>query len=150
MRWPNWICTYCIWPRTTTCSDGSKVPAQRYSVAGTCPTEYRWPAEVVAAGLALARNGDISEVIKATNGYYLVCKLDARESVTTPMEQVQVSLQRRLVAEKRQQTEAAFRQELRTAAPVQSFPQVLAQVEYPTTVVAKSEEPIPPALPRSP
>ncbi len=115
------------------------------------PAGYRWPAEVVTAGFALKTN-EISQIIKGTNGFYLVSKLDTRDAVTTPFEQLQASLQRRLLTEKRQETEAAFRQELRSAASVQSFPQALGQVEYPvtTTVVAKSEEPLPPALPHSP
>jgi parvulin-like peptidyl-prolyl isomerase len=112
-------------------------------------TAFRWPAEVVSAGFALKTNGEISQVIKATNGLYLVSKLDTRDAVTAPLEQVQASLQRRLLTERRQQTEATFRQELRAAAPVESFPQALGQVEYPTTVVAKSEEPLPPSLPTS-
>ena len=112
-------------------------------------TAFRWPAEVVLAGFALKTTGEISQVIKATNGLYLVSKLETRDAVTTPLEQVQASLQRRLLTEKRQQTEVAFRQELRAAAPVQSFPQALSQVEYPPTVIAKSEEPLPPSLPTS-
>ncbi|MDB6030530.1 MAG: hypothetical protein JWM16_868 [Verrucomicrobiales bacterium] len=113
-------------------------------------TAYRWPSEVVAAGFGLKTNGAISEVIAAANGFYLVTKLDARESVATPLGQLQASLQRRLLTEKRQQTETAFRQELRDAAPVQSFPQALGEVNYPATAVAKAEELAPPTLPRSP
>ena len=113
-------------------------------------TAYRWPAEVLSAGFALKTNGEISSVIRATNGFYIVSRLDTREAATTPLEQLQAPLQRRLVAEKRQEAEAAFRRELRSFAGVQTYAQTLMQVEYPTTVVAKSEEPIPPALPHSP
>src|SRR5438876_1008018 len=59
-------------------------------------TEYRWPASVVVAGLALSKNGDISEVIRPTDGFYVVSRLDSREPVVTPFEQVQSSIQRRL------------------------------------------------------
>ncbi len=113
-------------------------------------TAYRWPAEVVAAGFSLQTNGLVSEVISAANGFYLVSKLESRETVTTPLEQLQASLERRLLTEKRQQTEAAFRQELHAAASVESFPQGLAEINYPATAVAKAEESTPPALPRSP
>ena len=112
-------------------------------------TAFRWPTEVVSAGFALKTNGEISQVIKATNGLYLVSKLDTRESVTTPLDEIQGPLQRRLLSEKRQETEAAFRQELRGLAAVESFPQALATVSYPTATLAKAEEPLPPSLPTS-
>jgi len=110
---------------------------------------YRWPAEVISAGFALKSHGEISDVIRATNGFYIVSKLDARDAVVTPLEQVQTSLQRGLLAEKRKQSEAAFRREARASAPVESFPQALAAVQYPAATMAKAEEPLPPSLPTS-
>jgi peptidyl-prolyl cis-trans isomerase C len=112
--------------------------------------EYRWPKEVVATGFTLKNKGDISDVIKTTDGFYLVSKLDSRESVVTPLEQVQVSLQRRLLAGKQQQAQEAYVREMRAFAPVQTYPQALATLEYPTTTVAKAEGTVPPGLPRSP
>src|SRR5206468_7068071 len=41
-------------------------------------THYRWPVEVISAGFALKNCSDVSEVIRATNGFYLVKKLDTR------------------------------------------------------------------------
>jgi peptidyl-prolyl cis-trans isomerase C len=112
--------------------------------------EYRWPNEVVAAGFALQKQGDLSDVIRTSDGFYLVSKLDSRESVVTPLEQVQASLQHRLLAEKQQQAQDAYARELRAFAPVQTYPQALAGLEYPTTTVAKAEGALPPGLPRSP
>jgi len=110
-------------------------------------TAYRWPAEVVSAGFALKTNGEISGVIRATNGFYIVSKLESRDSVTTPLEQVQASLERGLLSEKRREVEAAFRRETRAFAPVESFSQALANVQYPAATMAKTEEPQPPSLP---
>lgn len=109
---------------------------------------YRWPAEVISAGFALKSNGEISDVIRATNGLYIVSKLDSRDSVITPLEQIQSSLQRGLLAEKRKEIEAAFRRETRAGAAVESFVQALAKVQYPSATLAKAEEP-PPSLPIS-
>jgi hypothetical protein len=89
-------------------------------------------------------------VIKTGDGFYLVSKLDSREPVVTPLEQVQVSLQRRLLAGKQQQAREAYAREMRAFAPVQTYPQALATLEYPTTTVAKAEGTLPPGLPRSP
>jgi peptidyl-prolyl cis-trans isomerase C len=110
--------------------------------------EYRWPKEVIAAGFTLKAKGDLSEVIKSGDGFYLVSKLDSRDSVVTPLEQVQVSLQRKLLAGKQQQAQEAYAREMRTFAPVQTYPQALATLEYPTTTVAKAEGTVPPGLPR--
>jgi len=112
-------------------------------------TEYRWPAEVVSAGFSLARNGDISDVIKASEGLYIVSRVDSREPVVTPLEQVQTSIQRRLLAEKRTQTETAFNVKMRSVARVETFSEALAKVHYPSPTVAKAEEPHPPSLPTS-
>lgn len=109
---------------------------------------YRWPAEVISAGFALKSNGEISDVIRAANGFYIVSKLDSRESVITPLEEVQPSLQRGLLAETRKEIQAAFRREIRASMVVESFTQELAKVQYPATSLAKAEEP-PPSLPSS-
>jgi len=107
--------------------------------------EYRWPADVVAAGLALQKNGDISDVIKAAGGLYIVTKTDSRDPGVTPLEQVQNLIQRRLLAEKRQQAEGDFNQKIHAFAPVEIFSQSLAKVQYPNAA-PKAEEPKPPGL----
>jgi peptidyl-prolyl cis-trans isomerase C len=111
---------------------------------------YRWPSNVVSAGFALQNNGDISEVIKASDGLYLVSRLDTRDSVVTPLEQVQNSIQHRLRAEKREQANIASAQELRAFAPIQTFPQALQSAPYPTATLASAQEPRPPATTVSP
>jgi parvulin-like peptidyl-prolyl isomerase len=108
--------------------------------------EYRWPTEVVSAGFALAKNGDISQVINAADGFYVVSRLDWREPGVIPLEQVQNALRRRLLEEKRQQVEIAFNLQLQSVTPVEIFTQALAKVQYPTTALAKAEETMPPML----
>jgi parvulin-like peptidyl-prolyl isomerase len=110
---------------------------------------YRWPTEVVQAGFGL-KIGEVSEVIKAPDGFYLVKKMDARDSVVAPFEQVQATIQHRLLAQKRQETEAAFARDLQSFAPVQTNEETFAGLDYPKTTVAAAPEFKPPALPRSP
>jgi parvulin-like peptidyl-prolyl isomerase len=109
-------------------------------------TEYRWPAEVVLAGFALAKTGDLSEVIRARGGFYIVSRLDSRDAVVTPFEQVQNSIQQRLLAEKRQQMELAFSSKMSAFAPAETFTPALAKVQYPTPTMAKAEDTRPPQL----
>src|SRR5262249_33683713 len=108
-------------------------------------TEYRWPSEVVSAGFALT-NGAVSEVIKAKDGFYLVSRLDWRDAVVTPLEKVRFAIERTLLSTTRQQTEAAYVQKLRAVAPIQTYADNFARVQYPTTSIAKADEPMPPML----
>lgn len=110
--------------------------------------EYRWPKEVITAGFALKQNGAVSDVIKTSEGLYIVMRLDSREQTVTPLEQVQASIKRRLLTEKKQNAEATFTREMRAFAPVQTRTQVLANVQYPTTTIVKAGETVPPALAR--
>jgi peptidyl-prolyl cis-trans isomerase C len=110
--------------------------------------EYRWPKDVMTAGFAL-KKGEISEVVKSADGFYLVRKIDSREQAIIPLEQVHASIERRLLSEKRKETEEAFAREMRAFAPVQKDPEALAKVQYPTTAtIVKAQEPRPPVFTR--
>jgi parvulin-like peptidyl-prolyl isomerase len=111
--------------------------------------QFRWPKEVVQAGIELKQSGQISPVIRTSNGLFLVMKTDSREKSLTPVANVSASIQRRLLAEKKQQVEEAFTKDLRAATRVQTDAIALSQIDYPTTTVAQVEEKLPPALPRS-
>ncbi|HEU0012014.1 MAG TPA: peptidylprolyl isomerase [Verrucomicrobiae bacterium] len=110
-------------------------------------THYRWPAEVIAAGFALKNNGNVSEVIRAANGLYLVKKLDTRAASVTPLAQVEEGLRRQLLKEKREQAEKLFLSEARRAAGVQTFSEALASRPVPSTTVARRTTAEPPGLP---
>jgi parvulin-like peptidyl-prolyl isomerase len=108
----------------------------------------RWPKEVLAAGLALANVGDVSEIIHAADGFYFVKKMDARPSVVAPLAQVQGGIERRLLVAKREQMEKEFAASLR-AGKVQTDLSLLSQVAYPTQSPV-SVAALPPSLPGSP
>jgi len=109
---------------------------------------YRWPAEVVAAGFALKKSGDVSEVIHASNGLYLAKKLDTRPASVTPQAQVEERLRRQLMAEKREQTEKGFLNEARRAAGVKTFSEeALASIPVPSKTMARRTTEEPPSLP---
>ena len=110
-------------------------------------THYRWPAEVVSAGFALKNGGEVSEVIRAANGFYLVKKLDTRTASVTPQAQVEERLRRQLMAEKREHTEKTFLTEARRVAGVQTFSNALASIPVPSTTVARRTTEEPPGLP---
>ncbi len=110
---------------------------------------FRWPKEVVQAGMGLQQIGQISPIVRASTGLFLVMKTDFRDKTVTPLANVSASIQRRLLAEKKKQIEQSFAKELRATTPVQTDTIALSQIDYPTTTVAQVEEKLPPALPRS-
>jgi len=110
---------------------------------------FRLPKEVVQAGMNLQQIGQMSPVIHVKDGLFLVMKTDWRDKTVTPLAKVSVSIERRLLAEKKRQIEQNFANNLRGATRVQTEPVALSQIEYPTTTVAQIEEKLPPALPRS-
>lgn len=110
-------------------------------------SNYRWPDDVIAAGFALPSAGAVSDVIQAGNGFYLVMKLDARAAETTPLEQAEEGLRRRLLAQKRQQLEQSFAVEMGRGVPVRTFPSALAAVPVPAPDMARSAAAEPPMLP---
>jgi hypothetical protein len=109
-------------------------------------TEYRWPSEVVEAGLALTRIGEISPIVRAKDGFYVVTRTDIRESSVTPLDQVRGVIEQKVVASKRQEVQQAFDQKLRTATPVQIFPQAMERVNYPASSIASADDSQPPVL----
>jgi len=115
-----------------------------FSLAG------HWPKEVIIAGLALNTNGDLSGVLRAPDGFYLVKKMDARPAVITPLASAAAGIERQLLAAKRARAGEDFKQSLRAAARVQTDSERLGKLEYPTSAVAPAASPVPPALPASP
>jgi parvulin-like peptidyl-prolyl isomerase len=110
---------------------------------------FRLPKPVVQAGVDLQQIGQMSLVVRAKDGLYLVMKTDRRDKTVTPLANVSATIQHRLLAEKKQQIEKNFANSLRGATRVQTEPVALSQIDYPTTTVAQIEEKLPPALPRS-
>jgi peptidyl-prolyl cis-trans isomerase C len=110
----------------------------------------RWPKQVINAGLALTNNGDLTDVLKTDEGFYLVRRMDARPAVVTPLAAVQAGIEHRLLAAKRERAEEDFKSSLLTAARVQTNSGLLGTLEYPTQTMAQTAGSAPPALPQSP
>jgi len=107
---------------------------------------YRWPTEVISAGMALA-TGEVSGVIETSKGYFVVAKTDSREPVVTPLEKVDATFRRQITVAKRQEAEQQYMKQLRSSVPVQIYTTALTSVTLPTVTAAKTEAPQPPAFP---
>ncbi len=110
----------------------------------------RWPQVVVAAGVALKNSGEVSEIIRAADGFYFAKKMDARAAVELPLAQVQGGLEHQLLIAQRLQAEKDFRQSLRLAVPVQTNAALLAGLAYPNQNPPSGAAAEPPALPANP
>lgn len=108
----------------------------------------RYPKEVIEAGWALPI-GEVSEIIEAADGLYLVRKTDARPATVTPLESVSAALRQQILVRKRREIEEAFRNEILTATAPRIHTQALASVELPQrdTLVARNGAAQPPAGP---
>jgi peptidyl-prolyl cis-trans isomerase C len=92
---------------------------------------YRWPDEVVKAAFALNDIGDISEVIEAKDGFYLIKKLDAREPVVRSLDgRLRATLENALLKEKRVELEARLKQQWHASHPVTNHEDVLKSLEF--------------------
>lgn len=110
--------------------------------------DYRWPRVVLETGYALEVGG-ISDILETESGFFLVRKTDERASTVTPLDQVEAQLRQKLLVRRRQERDAAYRQDAIQKAGAWMDVDVLAQRTLPgaTTNVARREESQPPGLP---
>jgi parvulin-like peptidyl-prolyl isomerase len=108
--------------------------------------DYRWPREVLTAGYALKDHGDFSEVIEASNGLYVVMKVDSREKVMTPLADVEKGIKHRLILQKREELESSFEESMENSVPIKINREALASVVVPKRATTKSETQTPPTL----
>ena len=106
----------------------------------------RWPKAVIAAGLNLKTAGEMTGVLRGSNGFYLVKKLDARPEAVAPLAQVQPAIEHRLLLAKQAEAGQKFEQQAREAAKVRTDAALLATVAYPTPNPVKETAPTPPTL----
>lgn len=109
----------------------------------------RLPAHVAETAWDLPA-GQVSPVLEARDGFYVVLKSDAREASVTPLESVQASIRQTLLVRRRQEIEEAFRTDTARMIPILIHTQALATVSLPeplTTLAARNREPQPPVLP---
>jgi parvulin-like peptidyl-prolyl isomerase len=103
-----------------------------------------WPAEVTQAMFALQNPGEISPVIMAQDGIYLLKLMERQESSSLPFEQVRNRVQYQWVREREEKAEAEFYAQLKTMFPIKINTQRLSEIA-PASVVAKVTPPRMPA-----
>ena len=91
---------------------------------------YRWDQAVLDAGFALENIGDISELITAETGLYLVRLLDRRKFAVTPLKKVRNRILHKLLLEKQRQIEKDFLKAKRSGIEIKTYPDALEAVHF--------------------
>ncbi len=92
---------------------------------------YRWDSAVLSAGFALENIGDISDIIVATDGFYLVKLLDRRSAEVMQQDKAAARIRYKLMQEKEKNIEKVFQEEMRAAIEIVIYPEILASVPLP-------------------
>lgn len=103
----------------------------------------RFDKKVSAAIAALRKAGEISPVITAPDGYYLVKLIEAKEASVKPFAAVKDGVRYQVVQEKKQQLEQEFIEQLKGKIPVTVNSSLLQTIAMP----AAEKQAGPPALP---
>jgi peptidyl-prolyl cis-trans isomerase C len=107
------------------------------------PDKYQLPAAVLTAACSLNDAGEITPVIRATNGLYLV-RLVERSFAGRMDETADEELARhRLLLQKRKQAEAQFLSESISSASVVRFPKALQEFQFLEPQVAERRTAVP-------
>lgn len=110
-------------------------------------TASRWPEEVLAAAFALPEHGALSEVISASDGFYLVKKLDSRQAVVRALEgRLRAAVADSLLREKRTAIEAGLTRAWTESIGLTVHREVLDALDFqPTEGTGGDAEPFPPS-----
>jgi parvulin-like peptidyl-prolyl isomerase len=100
--------------------------------------------EATDAGFALENIGDVSEVVSADDGFYVVKLMDRRQPEAIPFEKAEKKITRALLLEKRKQVEEEFYELKRAGIAIKIYPEALAGVEAQDPASGGEK---PPALP---
>jgi parvulin-like peptidyl-prolyl isomerase len=90
----------------------------------------RLPMEVLDAGHALAADGEISGVIEAEDGWYLVTRTAAAPASGLPPDQLGHLLRAEILKAKRSKVDADFKQTVASSVLVRLFPEHLGKIPW--------------------
>jgi parvulin-like peptidyl-prolyl isomerase len=105
-------------------------------------TNYALPPPVLAAGQALARGGDVSEVLRTEHGLFLVRLMERRDAGRPSVSGSDAVVHHKLLAQEYHRIEAGFAAEARSHVRVELNTQALASVQ-----LSPRAQPEAPALP---
>ncbi len=108
---------------------------------------YAWPQEVVAAMFALKTTGEISPVVRTSDGLYLVKLMERTEAAAAPLDQVRERIAWRLHQDRIQRGQKDFYERQKAGLRVAVNRDLLETVKLPTPPDSATAAAPPPALP---
>lgn len=93
---------------------------------------YRSDEKVISEGFRLEEIGDVSDIITAADGIYLLKLMDKAEPSVQPLETVKTAIYQKLLIEKRRAVEQDFYQELKDRVLVEIYPEILDSIPIET------------------
>lgn len=102
-----------------------------------------WDKEVIEALFSLKTPGEISPVITAPTGFYILKLMDIKESELKPLEEVKEMIRYQILTDKKIKTEQDFLEKLKSKISVSVNNDLLEKIESPGAGVKLA----PPALP---
>lgn len=92
---------------------------------------YRWPELVVEAAFQLEQVGDLSPIIEAEDGVYLLMKLDGRDSVVRPLNNLlRASIRGKLLKEARADLAQSIQSDWGSETPVEINKEALSLIDF--------------------
>jgi len=107
---------------------------------------YKWPQEVVTTLFELSENGDVSEVIEADKGLYLVRLVNAENVAATELSQMASGIRKKILNDKQKAARQDFVSELQADAEIIINSDLLATIK-PINPEPKINQKQPPAMP---
>lgn len=107
--------------------------------------DSRFDRAVGDALFALAKPGDISEIIETARGFYVVKFLDLRPKTSKPLAAVQEAIRHKLMIRSNEVVTADWKKQVRMSFPVVIYTNALDRVQSPIADTSKTN--FPPVLP---
>ena len=131
--------------------ENSDDPTTRYQ-GGDCgfltraSSKVRWDHTVREAAFALKEKGEISPVLRAPDGFYLLKLIERKSAETAPLDQVRERITRQLLAAEQKRAREKFETEQRRGLRVEINEPLLQSIK-PPRALAKTNDAAPPGLP---
>ncbi len=105
---------------------------------------FRWPPKVLDAMFALQTPGELSPVIEAEDGCYLIKLIDAKPAQITALGEVREAIEKRLTQQAVEQRQADFNREALAGLRVELHPDLLEKITRRRPLPATVPSPRPP------
>ncbi len=108
--------------------------------------DSRWEKEVMDALFSLSKPGEISPIIEASKGYYIVKFIDGKEESVRPLSSVRDKIYYQILTRKKKEAQGEFYKGLKEKVEVKIFTDRLNNIKIPEAIM-KEKDKKPPTMP---